>query len=845
MGYRVAILLLSAATLAYQIALMRVFSISQWHHFAYMVISIALLGFGASGTFLTFARARLLAHFPAAFTTFSALFALSLPAAFWLAQRIPFDPFLIVWDTRQYLYLGGYYLVLFVPFFCAASAIGLALVYWARMATRVYFVNLVGSGLGSLALVVFLYWVPAEQTITLIYVFAATATLLVLPALGVRARVLLVLLLVGAFYLLLGADVLALRISQYKGLSVNLNLPNAEIIARDSSPLGRLDVLRSAAFHHAPGLSFAARVTPPAQHGLFVDGELAGALTRFAGDIAAATFLDGASAALPYHLLATSLRPYGRGSPRTPVGAQSREERPPEAGVRPRRMCLGHTPGAQVLVLGAGGGADVLLALYHDAAAIEAVELDPRVLRLVRDTFADFTGGLYRLPRVRLHAREARGFFEALPAGKRYDLIQVSLVESFAASSAGVHALNESYLYTVEAFARYFDHLTPDGVVAITRWVKMPPRDNIKVFATAVAALEARGVGEPARHVAMIRSWSTATTLIRRTPLTGAEIAALKKFAHERLFDLVSYPGIGPDETNRYTLLEREYYAEAARAILVGGEERERFFRDYSFNVRPARDDRPYFHHFFRWKALPQLLATMGRQWVPFIEWGYMVLVATLAQALVFSLVLILLPLAFLRRGPATASPSESSSSRGGTFRVFLFFLAIGLGFLFIEMMLIQKFTFFLANPIYAVAVVLTGVLVFSGFGSLAAGRLGVGWLERAATLVAALALLAAYALPRLLPLWVGLGDAARVAIALALMAPLAFFMGMPFPLALQRLSAARPELLPWAWGVNGCASVLATILATLLAMAAGFRVVFVTAAALYLLAAISFRDER
>ncbi|MFQ5926508.1 MAG: SAM-dependent methyltransferase, partial [Terriglobia bacterium] len=629
MHYLVAILLISAATLAYQIALMRVFSISQWHHFAYMVISIALLGFGASGTFLTLARTRLLRGFPAAFAGFSALFALSLPACFWLAQRIPFDPFLIVWDARQYLYLGGYYLVLFVPFFCAGSAIGLALVYWARMAPRVYFFNLLGSGLGSLALVVFLYWVPAEQTITLIYVLAATATLLVLPPLRVRARMLLVLLLVAAFYVLLGADVLAVRISQYKGLRVNLNLPGAEVIARDSSPLGRLDVLRSPAFHHAPGMSLAARATPPAQLGLFVDAELAGALTRFQGDIQAARFLDWTSAALPYHLLAT------------------------------------HRGKKRLLVLGAGGGADVLLALYHAAAAIEAVELDPRVLRLVRDTFADFTGGLYRLPRVRLHAREARGFLEALPAGERYDLIQVSLVESFAASSAGVHALNESYLYTVEAFTRYFDHLTPNGVVAITRWVKMPPRDNIKVFATAVAALEARGVGAAARQVAMIRSWATATTLIRRTPFTPDELTALKQFSRERLFDLVSYPGIEPEETNRHTVLERPYYAEAARAILAGGTERERFFRDYSFNVRPARDNRPYFHHFFRWKALPQLLATMGRQWVPFIEWGYIVLVATLAQAIVFSLVLILLPLAFLRRAhPKTAAGHPSASLR-------------------------------------------------------------------------------------------------------------------------------------------------------------------------------------
>ncbi len=807
MPYRFALLLVSAATLAYQIALMRVFSITGWHHFAYMVISIALLGFGASGTFISIMRRRLLERFPAAFATASAAFALSISLCFWLAQRIPFDPFLIVWDTRQYFYLGGYYAVLFIPFFCAATAIGLLLIHEAREAPRVYFFNLLGSGLGSLVLVAFLFWMPAEQTITLVYVLAATAVLLVLASLRRLAGFVVVVLLVALFYLQLFSSFLAPRISQYKGLRVNLSLPGAEIIARDSSPLGRIDVLRSPAFHYAPGLSFATRPTPPEQLGLFVDAELAGAITRFRGAASDVAFLDGTSSALPFHVL------------RADAGSK------------------------RVLIVGAGGGADLLLALYHNAERVEALELDPRIVRLVRDTFADFTGSLYRHPRVSLHIREARGFFEALPAQERYDVIQISLLDSFAASSAGVHALNESYLYTVEAFARFFDHLRPRGLLAVTRWVKSPPRDNIKVFATAVAALEARGIREPAAHLAMVRSWATATTLIKRSPLTPEEIAALQRFAEERLFDLVYYPGIRPEETNRHTVLAHDLYAEAARAILAGGETRESFFRDYSFNVRPARDDQPYFHHFFRWRALPQLLATMGRQWVPFIEWGYIVLAATLVQALVFSVVLILVPLLFIRGNggaglAARDKPSPYPSISAA--RVFLFFFGIGLGYLFVEMVLIQKLTFFLANPIYAVAVVLTGILVFSGLGSLAAARLGPRWLPRAAMLVAALAVLAAFVLPRLLPLWVGLPDAARVLIALALMGPLAFFMGMPFALALQRLEAARPELLPWAWGVNGCASVLATILATLAAMAAGFRVVLLSAAALYLLAAFS-----
>ncbi|MBI2956591.1 MAG: SAM-dependent methyltransferase [Acidobacteria bacterium] len=804
MPFYLSLLLLSAATLAYELALMRAFSIALWHHFAYMVISIALLGFGASGTFLSLwwrrphdaSRPR---NPEKAFAVLTILFALSLPSCFAVAQRIPLDPFLLLWDARQWLWLVAFYLLFFVPFFLAATAIGLLLIERAPEAPRVYFFNLLGSGLGSLLLVIFLYLVPPERVVLLIYIIALTAALLVVRVFRAETQLLVLGLLVGGFYAFHFSDALAIRLSQYKSLSINLNLPAAEIVAERYSPLGRVDVLRSPAFRHAPGLSLAAQATPPEQLGLFVDGEAAGALNRFDGQKAPLAFLDWATNAAPYS--------------------------------------LGRLPG-HVLVLGAGGGSDVLLALYHDSAHIDAVELNPQIIALVRDRYGEFTGGIYARPDVRLHAREARGFLESLPPGEQFDLIQISLLDSLAAATAGVHALNESYLYTVEAFGRYFEHLSPGGVLAITRWLKMPPRDTPKLFATAVAALEEHGVARPGEHLALVRSWATATLLLKHTPFTPEEIAALKQFAEERLFDLDYYPGITPEETNRFNRLARSYYYEAAVEILAGGERRQAFFRDYPFHLRPARDDRPYFDHFFRWRALPLLLRTYGRQWLPFLEWGYLILVATLVQVAVISFALILLPLLLARRGQADVPPE---SRRGSRAHIFLFFLAIGLGFLFIEIVLIQKFTFFLANPIYAIAVVLAGVLMWSGLGSLSLLLVRRSpRLPRVCTAIAALSLAATFLLPVLLPALIGLPTAARVAISLALMMPLAFLMGMPFPLAWQRVEASRAKWLAWAWGINGCASVVAAVLATLLAISFGFRFVFLCAAALYLLAALA-----
>ncbi len=786
-----ALLLLSAATLAYELALMRAFSIALWHHFAYMVISIALLGFGASGTFLALWPGLRRRDPEKTFAVFTVLFALSLPFCFALAQRIPFDPFLLLWDGRQWLSLAAYYLVFFVPFFLGATAVALLLTERAQQAPQVYFCNLLGSGLGSLLLVLFLYLGPPERAVLLTYLLALVAAALVLRAFPAGPRVALLAILVLTFFAFESDDALQIRLSQYKGLSLALNLPDAKVEQQRHSPLGRVDVLRSPSFRHAPGLSLVSPSTPPQQLGLFVDGESAGALTAFDGRTEPLAFLDWTTTAAPYHMV-----------------------KPSEA---------------RVLILGAGGGSDVLLALYHGSGRIDAVELNPQIIELAQKDYGQFAGGLYDLPQVQEHIGEARGFLEALPPGESFDVIQISLLDSLATSAAGVHALNESYLYTVEAFRSYLAHLRPGGVLAVTRWLKMPPRDNLKILATSIEALESSGTERPGDHLVLVRSWATATLLVKRSPPTPEEIAALKVFGEARLFDLDYFPGIQPADANRFNHLDRSYYHDAAQEILAGGVRREAFFRNYPFNIRPARDDRPYFNHFFKWEALPVLLKTYGGQWLPFLEWGYLLLVATLVQAVVFSVALILLPL-FFRRGqtaPRAAGPSRA--------RVFLYFLAVGLGFLFIEIVLIQKLTLFLANPIYAIAVVLAGVLVYSGIGSLLSAY--VRHLRVVCALIAFFAVAAALILPWYLPKLIGLPTPWRVFVALALMLPLGLVLGMPFPVAWKRLGAVRPEWLPWAWGVNGCASVLAAVLATLLATSFGFRFVLFSAAALYLLA--------
>jgi hypothetical protein len=799
--------------LADEVVLVRAFSIGLWHHFAYMVISVAMLGFGASGTLLAVLGRRKTS--PGAqvgggagwLAASAVLFAVTFPLAFALVQKIPFDPFLIVWDRRQLLYLACYYLVMFVPFFAAATVIGLALITKSEESPRLYFYNLVGSGAGAALAVTLLEIVPVEQTVLAVAGLAQGAALFALldvvtlpttPRARQLAAVAVLAMLAMTLYFTARPPVV--RLSQYKGLSYALNLPGAHLLATRSSAIGRIDVVESPAIRQAPGLSLVAPqdAAIPPQLGIFVDAETAGAITAFDGNTSALGYLDWMSTAAPYF---------------------ARPDSP--------RVC----------VLGAGGGANVLLALRHRARHVDAVELDANVVRLLREPLHKFSGGLYDRPDVHVHVAEGRAFLQS--ADEQWDVIDISLVDAFAAAAVGLGAVNETYLYTEEALATYLQRLRPEGVLSVTRWIRTPPRDEIKLFATAVAALEGMGL-RPADRLVLVRSWATATLLLKREPFAAAELTALRRWAEERLFDIAYFPGMGAGEGNRFNVLAYDSYAEAADALLASGAPREKFFRDYPFFVTPATDDRPYFFHFFRWRSLPLMLSTGGFAWVPFVEWGYLLLVATLIQSAVLGGLLIILPLAVLRK-----PPGDQRYRRGARLLVFAYFLVLGVGFMFVEMALIQRLVFFLANPVYAVAVVLAGLLLVSGLGSGWAARLvAQGYSMRRLAVVAALgvaAIAAIYAFglqPALRPL-LALPLAARVAVALAVMLPLAA-MGMLFPLGLRHLGRVHAELLPWAWAINGCASVVATSLATLLALGAGLAVMLLAAAACYVLAALA-----
>lgn len=785
--------LLSAAVLSYEVLLIRLFSIMQWHHFAYMVISIALLGYGASGTFLVIAVSWIKKLERQLFVVNAVLFGVFSLLSFWMIQNIPFNPLELFWDKHQIYWLLLTYLFLIVPFFCAANCAGLVFFWLKGHINALYAANLFGAGIGAISVIGLLMVLSAQQSLILISSMGFLAAAVSVIELRLPLRIAITIFIAAFIVWFMPAEWFKPRISPYKSLSQYLNVKGASIVEERSGPMGLLTVMENheIPFRFAPGLSMTAISEPPEQLGIFTDGDGLSVITRFDGCYDKLGFLAQMTSSLPYQIL----------------------EKP------------------EVLVLCAGGGMDVLQALYHKAKHVDAVELNPEVIDIVQNKYSHFAGNIYSLPQVAIHLKEARSFVTG--SQKKYDLIQIALIDSFNTASAGAHSLNESYLYTVEAVSQYFSHLKPDGIIAFTRWIRLPPRDFLKLTATAITAMEEKGIGSPCQHIAAIRGWNTSTLLVKASEFKIEEIQKIRDFASRWSFDLVYYPNMKKEEANQFNILDQDYFHERVQDLM--GNERRRFFEQYKFDVQPATDNKPYFFHFFKWKTFRELIALSANQGLPLIEWGLIIVTITLFQASIVSLIFIALPLWIFHR-----KNDQKIELKQGVF-IFSYFFSIGLGFMFIEIAYIQRFILFLNHPLYAVAVVLCAFLVFAGIGSASVKNYPeIRTIMFAATGIIAISFIYIFLLPVIFDFFLFAHHFLKTVIAILIIAPLAFFMGMPFPLGLRLIGDISPAAIPWAWGINCCGSVISSILATLLAMFFGFTFVIFCALALYAVAAIT-----
>ncbi len=885
------IFLVCLASIAFEIFLVRHFAITNWSEYGYWVISMAMAGYSVSGVVLCL--------FGKAFERRQAALFYALPTAMLLLSAlgyaalglIPFNPLELQNEelfAGQLINIGKYYLALFPFFFASGLYVGLSFLARQEDIPKVYMADLIGAGLGAAALLACLAFVPPFLAPLLLLPPLALAALTSLPGQKTAARL-------GFGALTLCACGLAAFVvvahnnaafSQYKPVSVAMNVEDNRLVAEVKSPRGYYMLLENYIERHDPDLSNNYELLgaggPPPALGLYRDGERLAALPREGAYDTG--YIKASLDCLPYLLRKQErvLLAGGRGGFRLREALElgARQVDTVESDPVLHALLLSHGPSApptgwSVRLPLSESPAEALQGL--DNASEGADDVAEAVVADVDKASAQPAKPAAKAGKSKKPAPAARKAPAAAPAAafvaghdaptghastprlgsplvlagraaKPYSLIDIS-PEFLDQGQAN------KYVLTAEGIARLLQSLDAGGLLSLPMGIGELPVYALKAATTVRAGLLLAGVKEPAKHIIVLRSAFTARILASHKPFSEADIAAVRAFAAERSFDTPYFPGIDPKKVEVYNDLPPVSFENVTSDALAGDDaftardalmdDLVAYLRDGKtdssafrfFNLAPSTQDRPFFHEILRLDRIPEVLSRI--EVLPRQEIGYLVNVAVLAQAAAFALIVFLLPLA-KRRGLGGISTKNILAGFG-------YFVCLGLGFLFIEIVLIERLTFFLNDPAQAFALVLSAMLIASGLGSAfssrfvprprAGIRLACGI---AATLAAALGLL----LPRLLDLALAWPDPAKAALAIAIAAPLGFFMGMPFPLALSTYRGATSPFIPWAWSVNGALSVVATPLANILAVSFGYSTVFAASLALYGLAALLAPDR-
>ncbi|MDR3170864.1 MAG: hypothetical protein LBU17_04455 [Treponema sp.] len=823
-----ALFFVSVASISYELYVMRIFSIGGWSNFGSLVISTALLGIGLSGIILTFLDEWVRKRAGPILTACAVSLPLCMSLATIAAQLVPFNPVFLASDPRQLWFIGAYYLIYGLPFFIIATFTGVAFIKLRDQIQRVYFWNMIGSGVGGFFIILFMFLLPPQYLILPILALTIIAALFTcgdsdavagtLRFSNRKLLALMVVILVSIGCTLFWGDI---RVSDYKAISYVRKYPDSKLVHHSYGPGGEYHVYASQYFHFAPGLSDnAALVIPvmPVQPywGLFVDGSgPIGIMGKLRENEQA--YMDYLPMAAPYLMLANP----------------------------------------DVLLINLSGGINAQIARYKGAVSIDIVEPSSEMIHLLRDdpNLSRFSGGLLSSGGIQVIQGEGRAF--CVDHEGAYDLIEISLVDSIGLSDSGGYAIHEDFKYTVEAFKEYFASLKPDGVLSITVWDRLnPPRNVLKLLNTIITAMEESGMEAPEQCLyAFGLFMSTSTILVKNGAFTQVELAGLNTFVKTRSFELLYVPGTELPQRDINTLMgvyrhhfegtgdvvaEHFTNADMYRAAIP------RFFAEkrnaadgglledgYIFDIRPIRDSRPYYSGFLKLRNLPIYLDQIEDISE---EWGYLLLLGMLVQACIFGCIVIIIPLIGRRK--------DLFKHPRGTVGVILYYAGLGLGYMLIEIYLIQRLGVFLSNPTYSASIVITVMLVFSALGNLVSGmfrqyrsRIVLG----ACVLTGGGLLCYMLGLDPFLARFLGAGLAVRVCISVVVIAPVAFFLGVPYPNGLDRLQTNKPNLLPWAWGMNGGLSVAGSALARILAVSSGFPVLLGVGIAVYLMVGFLF----
>lgn len=789
------IFFISSATLCLEICLTRYFSISQQYHFAFWVVSIAFLGYGASGSFLTFFKKIHSIDHEKFLSISSLLYSLSIFLIFFLTNAIPFDFIKLSWDNNQIFLIFIFYFFLSIPFLFAGLTISFAITRCSEHVNKIYFSDLFGAGVGTM-IPLFIFMPAGDRGVILFISFLALfSSFLFSTKRSLLFKGLLALIMLGEVGLFVCAPSwFSFRISPFKALPVALRYPNAKQIFTKWNSISRVDIIESPAARFAPGLSLLYTKKLPHQLGLSIDGGELTSVTQFNNlQDPALEYLSNLPSSLPYSILK-----------------------------RPR-----------TLIIEPKGGADVISALINNAPLIKVIESNPLIVKIMRRDLASFSGNLYLNKNVQVITGNTR---TALIKEKcSFDLITFSLTDIFGPSGTGLYGFGENYLYTVESFVNILNRLSPEGIASISLYLLPPPRQEIRILATWIEALE-KNKKDPAYHIMAIRSWGTITYLVKKTPFSKKEIQITKNNAERSLFDLVYYPGIKAEEVNIYNKFDTPLYYNISLQLLSPSK-RKNFYKKYLFQVKPVSDNRPFFSNFFKINKIKTTYKALGQKWLPFLN-GEFLVPFLLIQSIVIAFILIFLPFFIFQK--------SKIGSRKTLLKILFYFSLIGMSFMFVEITLIQKFILFLGHPLYSVSIILFSLLFSSGLGSFFSKKILGKNIKKNLTLClifcACIISVILISLKFLYEIFIGFNINIRILLTFLLVFPLGFLMGFPFPTGIRLIQHEQKKLIPWAWATNAFSSVVCSITALIIAFWGGYNLVLILAAGGYLLAILFLR---
>lgn len=784
-NYLLSLSFISSSLLSLEISLMRVLRVEGFGSFTYSAIALALTGFGASGTLIYLFQKRISGKEKEVSLVSALLFVFTLGMGYYLSKKITFDPLRIVWDKNQFVRLLFRYLIYTIPFIFGSTFVVLA--FFLERAGKAYFYNLLGSGFGIFIILVSLYIIPPKRILLIPIILAILSIALLSLSMGFKYRYIPfigvpVALGLGFFYL---GDI---NILPYKGIKLALNLPDARVIERRISPFGTLEVVFSSKIRIAPGLSFAFDGKLPEQSGLFLDGDRISALDRISDE-----------GSLKYLLYQTQSVAY----------------------------ILYENP--SVFIIGLGGGIPLERAYINKAKSITTSEENPHIPHLLKDSFQDYNNNFFNMDNIHIFRDTGRNLLGI--QNRMYDIIEYSELDSPSSSIGGIYATDTDYTLTIQAFQEYINHLNDEGLFSATVRLNYPPRNLLKLLSIARASLEGPGIN-PLQRVVVIRSWSTGTLLLKKTPFTIKEISKIKSFCERNFFDLVYYPGMKKEEANRFNVMEDDLFYENTQLLFNNPDP---LMKNYIFNIKPSTDEKPYFSYFIKIRNIPYLFKEMGNRWLFVVEGGYIVLFSTFMVTILLAFLFIVFPLLLLGRRVGIKK-----------IRTILYFGSIALGYMFIEIILMERLRKYISNPIYTNSVILSSLLIFSGIGSYCSDYFT---LKKRRTVTLAVTFLIVYSL-----IFYFLSDSIylkiakapfflKITVSLLLIPPFGFVMGFPFPLGISQIKNRGAPTLAWAWSINGYLSVVASSGVVLLSSNIGLLYSGICALFFYLLATIFFPE--